>query len=127
MALLLDTQIVIWLEENPSHISPEVKDTIFSEPGILISKASVWEMAIKVKTGKLTLKQPLKEFINNFLADYNCGLLDISLDHINYTLQLPLHHRDPFDRLIISQSFVERLPVITSDAAFDAYGIERIW
>ncbi len=127
MALLLDTQIIIWLEENPANIANEVRDQILAETTAYFSKASVWEMAIKIKTGKLSLKQPLDLFIDNFQIDYKFKLLDISLQHIYQTQQLPLHHRDPFDRLLIAQSIIENIAVISSDVIFDAYGIRRIW
>ncbi|MBA4138939.1 MAG: type II toxin-antitoxin system VapC family toxin [Segetibacter sp.] len=127
MALLLDTQIIIWLEENPANIANEVRDQILAETTAYFSKASVWEMAIKIKTGKLSLKQPLDLFIDNFQIDYKFKLLDISLQHIYQTQQLPLHHRDPFDRLLIAQSIIENIAVISSDGIFDAYGIRRIW
>ena len=127
MALLLDTQIIIWLEENPANIANEVRDQILAETTAYFSKASVWEMAIKIKTGKLSLKQPLDLFIDNFQIDYKFKLLDISLQHIYQTQQLPLHHRDPFDRLLIAQSIIENIAIISSDSIFDAYGIRRIW
>ncbi len=127
MALLLDTQVIIWLEENPTNIDNQVRNQILAETNVFFSKASVWEMAIKIKTGKLTLKQPLSLFIDNFKTDYNFRLLDISLPHIYQTQQLPLHHRDPFDRLLIAQSIIENIAVISSDGIFDAYGIQRIW
>jgi PIN domain nuclease of toxin-antitoxin system len=124
---LLDTQIIIWLEENPANIANVVRDQILAETTAYFSKASVWEMAIKIKTGKLSLKQPLDLFIDNFQIDYKFKLLDISLQHIYQTQQLPLHHRDPFDRLLIAQSIIENIAVISSDVIFDAYGIRRIW
>ena len=127
MALLLDTQIIIWLEENPQRISDPVKDRIFSEPEVYFSKASVWEIAIKLKVGKLTLRQSLQVFIRNFEQDYQFKILDITLPHIYQTQELPLHHRDPFDRLLIAQSLTENIPVISSDEILDAYNIQRIW
>ena len=127
MALLLDTQIIIWLEENPQRISDPVKDRIFSEPEVYFSKASVWEIAIKLKVGKLTLRQSLQVFIRNFEQDYQFKILDITLPHIYQTQELPLHQRDPFDRLLIAQSLTENIPVISSDEILDAYNIQRIW
>lgn len=127
MALLLDTQFIIWIEENPLKISSNTKAQIFADPEVYFSKASVWEMAIKIKTGKLTLKQPLSIFITNFEYDYNFKILDISLPHIYQTQALALHHRDPFDRLLIAQSIVENISIVSSDEIFDAYNINRIW
>jgi len=79
MPLLLDTQIIIWLEERPANITTEVRNEILAESNVFFSKASVWEMTIKIKTGKLTLKQNLSLFIDNFQTDYIFQLLDISL------------------------------------------------
>ena len=127
MALILDTQVIIWIEENPHRISDPVKDRIFSGPEVYFCKASVWEMAIKLKTGKLTLKQSLPIFIRNFEQDYQFKILEISLPHIYQTQELPLHHRDPFDRLLVAQSLTENIPVISSDEILDAYNVNRIW
>ncbi len=84
-------------------------------------------MSIKLKTGKLKLKQPLDLFIEYFQRDYFFQLPDISLRHIYYTQQLPLHHRDSFDRILIAQSSIEKIDIVTSDEIFDAYGVTRIW
>ena len=127
MALLLDTHILIWLENSPSNISDEVRNRISSDPAVFISSASIWEMAIKFKTEKLSLKIPLQRFVNNVLADYQFKLLEVSLDHIYNTENLPLYHRDPFDRIIISQALFNNVQIVSSDKVFDAYGIKRIW
>jgi PIN domain nuclease of toxin-antitoxin system len=127
MAILLDTQVLIWLEESPSLISERLRERISNEANTFFSMSSVWEMAIKLKTGKLSIAQPLAIFVDGLRKDYSFKLLEISLDHVYHTQQLPLHHRDPFDRLLISQSIVESIPIISSDSIFDAYGIERVW
>lgn len=127
MALLLDTQIIIWIEESPQKIPDTIKEKISLESEVYFSKASVWEMAIKIKIEKLILKQQLALFITNFQHDYNFRLLDITLAHIYQTDKLELLHKDPFDRLLIAQSIVEKISIISSDTAFDAYGIHRIW
>jgi len=127
MALLLDTQVLIWLEETPERIPERVRDRIFTEPIVYLSQASVWELAIKIKTGKFSLKQPLQTFVVNFLIGYNYKLLNIQLSHIYQTERLALLHKDPFDRLIIAQSLVENLEIVSSDEIFDGYGVKRIW
>src|SRR5438552_10588601 len=99
MALLLDTQILVWLEEQPEKINKDVKEKIFTEPVVFFSLVSVWEMAIKIKLGKLSLNQPLETIVANFIKDYNFEILGINKAHIYYTQQLPMHHKDPFDRL----------------------------
>jgi len=84
-------------------------------------------MAIKLKTGKLSLALPLEEFVTTAASKHFLNFLPISLAHIYHTQQLELHHRDPFDRLIIAQSITENIPVISSDAVLNAYGITRVW
>lgn len=127
MAIILDTQILIWLEHDPERIPHHVKTEILQEPLLYLSKASVWEMAIKIKTGKLFLNQPLETFVENFVTDYSCELLNINLQHIYHTQNLPFYHRDPFDRLIISQSLVEDIPIVSADAVFKEYGLINLW
>src|SRR3954465_2586234 len=112
MALLIDIQILIWLEENPEQIPEKVRDRIFTEPVIYLSQVSVWEIAIKIKIRKLILKQPLQTFVTNFLIGYSSEILNIQLPHIYKTEQLELHHKDPFDRLIIAQALVENIEII---------------
>ena len=127
MPLLLDTQVLIWVEKKDTPLSPKTLKTILSEPVLLVSKVSVWELAIKVKTGKLDLGKPIDEFVESFLSSYKAKILDISLAHIYQTEQLPLYHRDPFDRLLIAQAASERIPIVSSDEWFDQYEIKRIW
>jgi len=127
MAILIDTQILIWLEENETNIPKLVLEEIATNPLVYFSKVSVWEMAIKVKTGKLSIKKRLEDFIDDLVKDYYFKFLDISLPHIYQTQQLDLHHRDPFDRLLAAQSIVENMPIISSDEIFDQYQVNRIW
>jgi PIN domain nuclease of toxin-antitoxin system len=119
MQLLLDTQILIWLEAEKQKIPSEVLEKIYSSEDVYFSKVSVWEMAIKIKIKKLALQQPLFAYIHSLRNDYKFELLDISINHIYYTQQLELHHRDPFDRLLIAQSFEQNIPIISSDEIFD--------
>ena len=102
MAILLNTQILIWLEENETNIPTLILEKITTNPTVYFSKVSVWEMAIKLNTGKFSITKILADFINGLLKDYESKLHDISLLHIYQTQQLELHHRDPFDRLIAS-------------------------
>ena len=92
-----------------------------------MSIASCWEAAIKVGLGKLDLGESSRTFLPREIAHNNFELLNITLDHATAVEGLPLHHRDPFDRLLIAQSMVENLPVVGSDSAFDQYGVQRLW
>lgn len=127
MFLLLDTQIVLWLERQDARLSEKALENIFTESNLLVSKASIWEIAIKAKTGKLDLDQPVEKFVQSFLGSYKAQVLDISLSHIYQTQLLPLHHRDPFDRLLIAQAVVEQIAIVSSDKVFDQYGVNRIF
>jgi PIN domain nuclease of toxin-antitoxin system len=84
-------------------------------------------MAIKVSIGKLELRQPFGTLIPQQLVTNDIALLGISVTHAIRLTTLPLYHRDPFDRLLIAQAMIEQLPILSADAAFDAYGVERIW
>jgi len=92
-----------------------------------LSAATYWEIAIKVKIKKLTLTVPFAKFINDAIAAYSLVLLPINIPHAEVLTTLPLHHRDPFDRMLIAQAMVEKIAILSADAAFDAYPITRIW
>ncbi len=93
----------------------------------LVSIASCWEIAIKAGLGKLRLGEPSHSFLKREIARNNFDWLPISLDHVTAVEGLPLHHKDPFDRLLVAQAIVEGIPVVSSDVAFDAYPITRLW
>lgn len=126
MRQLLDTHTFIWFVMGNPRISSEVREQIENNENLL-SIASVWEMAIKHSSGKLSFELPFMVFVKQQLSVNNFGLLDINIDHIAVIATLPFHHRDPFDRLIIAQAMVEQLPILSADTAFDAYAIERFW
>ena len=92
-----------------------------------LSLASVWEMAIKIRLGKLALQQPLADFIPQQLQRNQMELLPIGFEHILQTLQLPFHHRDPFDRLLIAQAISEEMTLLSADGAFSAYNVKQVW
>ena len=128
MNLLLDTHSFIWFVENNPSLGPHARTLIQeSTNDVFLSIASVWEMAIKVSLGKLSLSQPFDLFIPNQLLLNDITLLDITVGHTLRVAMLPFHHRDPFDRLLIAQSLVEGMPIISIDSVFDAYGVNRLW
>lgn len=94
---------------------------------VYVSVASLWDLAIKISNGKLYIAEPLELFIPNELHRNRLVLLPIGLSHIARVAVLPFHHRDPFDRLLIAQAFVERLPIVSADSWFDPYGVTRLW
>jgi PIN domain nuclease of toxin-antitoxin system len=128
MRLLLDTHSFLWFAENDARLSAIARSLI--EDGaneVLLSLGSVWEMAIKVSQGKLQLGLPILTLIQREIALDGIVLLPITLDHLGVVANLPMHHRDPFDRLLAAQAQVESVPIISVDAALDAYGITRLW
>src|ERR1700709_1020589 len=111
--ILIDTQILIWMALEPEKLSQLAQDAIVDSNHILqLSYVSIWEMAIKIKTGKLNIGYPLVDFIDMAIEKHQLKLLDISLSHIYYTQELELIHRDPFDRIIAAQALVENIQLI---------------
>lgn len=128
MRFLLDTHTFLWFILDSPNLSASAKTTIENaKNNRLLSVASIWEMAIKSSIGKLTFKQPFESFIPYQLRINDIELLEIKLAHTIAIVNLPFYHRDPFDRLIIGQSIVENIPVITADLAFEAYPIQILW
>ncbi len=128
MRLLVDTHAFLWFANGQSELSSSAQALIESpENTVLLSVASLWEMAIKMSLSKLTLPKSLDTFVLDLVADNTITLLPIFLNHIAAIVDLPLHHKDPFDRMLIAQAKVERIPIISRDEAFDAYDIKRLW
>ena len=128
MKLLLDTHAFLWFIADDPRLSSTAKQLIEDNANeIILSVASLWEVAIKVSLGKLTLKQPYNIFLPQQLKLNAINLLNISLDHTATVATLPFHHRDPFDRLLIAQALNERLPIASADSAFAAYPITVVW
>ena len=128
MRYLLDTNALLWFLAGDAKLSGRARGLI-EDPNNekLLSIVSLWEIAIKVRLGKLELDKPFEQVFPETL-DFNCiQILDITVDSLIKLTTLPFHHRDPFDRLIIAQGFVEGLPIITVDTIFDAYSINREW
>lgn len=125
---LLDTHAFIWFISGSEKLSRDARALIETrENRIFISAASLWEIAIKHGLGKLALDRPFDELIPEQLHRQQIETLQIELSHLSELMPLPLHHRDPFDRLIVAQAKAERLPIISVDGALDAYDIQRIW
>lgn len=127
MNLLLDTHTVLQFfagdERIPTAALVALTDAHNSR---VLSMASLWEIAIKHGIGKLAIRAPLEDFVQS-LQDFSIGVLPIELPHVMRVASLPHHHRDPFDRLIVAQSLVENLTLVSSDSALDGYGIVRLW
>lgn len=128
MNLLLDTHSFLWFAAGISQMSAKAR-TLIEDPANdkFLSLASIGEMGIKISLGKLKVAEPFEEFIPRQLRINEFEMFDIRFDHIARIISLPLHHRDPFDRLLISQSLVENFPIVSIDSIFDSYGAQRLW
>ncbi len=127
MNLLLDTQAFLWFVTQSPLLSSRAKTILETKTPCFISIASVWELAIKVSIGKLTVPQPFRSFIEEQLKLNTIELLPITIADTASMMTLPHHHRDPFDRLIVAQALTQKLTVISSDRTLDTYGITREW
>lgn len=128
MRVLLDTHAFLWFIEGKSLLSVRARQIIEDATNErFLSVASLWETAIKVGIGKITLHQPFETLIPAQLRVTNVTLLAITLDHVTRLMTLPLHHRDPFDRLLIAQAMAENLTILSADSTFDAYAVNRLW
>ena len=128
MQLLLDTHSFIWWSINSEKLSLTGQDLLFDRNNrLFLNVASVWEMQIKLQLGKLQLNPSLQELIKNQITINNLEILSIDLAHI-WTLATLIHyHKDPFDRLLISQSITEIMPILSIDEIFDRYPVQRMW
>ncbi|MBW8049246.1 MAG: type II toxin-antitoxin system VapC family toxin [Cytophagales bacterium] len=127
MRLLLDTHAFIWFVEDDKKLSGKAKEEIENPDNIIIlSIASLWEMSIKISIGRLKLKKPYKEVIS-YVNEKGIEILSINFEHTLEVSKLEFHHKDPFDRLIISQAKMENMTIVSKDKLFDDYDIKRLW
>lgn len=128
MRLLLDTHALLWFVLNDGKLSRAV-DAIISDPTneVFVSPATFWELAIKVRTKKLDLLSPYDDFIRNGIVGNDFIVLPIEAKHTSLFTDMPFHHKDPFDRILIAQALVEGISLISIDSIFDQYGVTRIW
>jgi PIN domain nuclease of toxin-antitoxin system len=121
---MLDTHVLLWWREAARPLSRRARAEIADGSNeILVSIASLWEITIKRSLGKLNFPDNLEVVMD----EEGFGLLSISLRHLRALDTLPHLHRDPFDRLLVAQSLAERLPIVSSDQRFAAYGATLIW
>ncbi len=128
MKLLLDTHTFIWWDSKPDNLSSQALALCQNRANIvLLSVASVWEMQIKLRLGKLSLNLPLAEVIESQRHTNNIEVLPVTLDHVLALDGLPSHHKDPFDRLLIAQANVEDAVLISGDPVFKGYPVKLLW
>lgn len=126
MKALLDTNTFLWGLSAPEKLSLAARNAVASSERFL-SVASIWEALIKVRIGKLPLPVPAGDYLTAKMSANGVSVLSIKLEHVLQIEKLQLHHRDPFDRVIIAQSLQEGWPIITSDPVFKMYPIRVIW
>lgn len=128
MTLLLDTHAVLWFWWNDPQLSPTATALICDPANRkVVSPATPWEVAIKVSLKKLDIGGPYRGFFPQHMLRNNFEWLHTTDDHLAVLADLPFHHKDPFDRLIVAQAVAEGISVVSIDSAFDPYPIQRLW
>ena len=128
MRVLLDTHTFLWFVLDDPQLSSTAKILIQdSANDVEVSPASYWEIAIKIRLGKYVLSQPYQSFMETQIAANDFRVLPIEPRHTALLTTMPFHHKDPFDRLLIAQTAVEHIDIVSVDTIFDSYGIRRIW
>jgi PIN domain nuclease of toxin-antitoxin system len=128
MRLLLDTHTLLWwLEENPSLPTSARKLIAHKNHEVLVSAASAWEIATKVRLGKLPIAIDLAHDFSAYLKRERFDTLAVTTEHGIRAGLLPGPHKDPFDRMLIAQALAENLTIVTNDAVFDGYKVKRAW
>ena len=126
MKALIDTHVFLWGLQHEERLSRRIR-TLLPKAEVWISVASFWEIITKVQVGKLTLPSPVGDYLSAKLKANGVLVLPVTLDHVKRVERLPMHHRDPFDRILIAQSLEEKLPLVTSDPLFARYAVHVIW
>jgi PIN domain nuclease of toxin-antitoxin system len=128
LRLLLDTHALLWwLSDNPQLTKPATRAIANTRNTVIVSAASAWEIATRVRLGKLPTAVDL---VADFVAQMEregFQLLAVSVEHAIRGGMLPGPHKDPFDRMLIAQAQAEHLPIVSNETAFDAYGVRRVW
>ncbi len=128
MKALLDTHVFLWWNLNDPQISVTAREFISDGRNeVFLSAASAWEIAIKYAKGRLELPETPERYVANRLRRHHFSPLPIQLSHALHVYTLPDIHQDPFDRLLIAQSQLEKLPLLTADADIARYGISIVW
>lgn len=128
MKLLLDTHALLWFIAGDTRLSLSARSLIEDAGNEkFVSVASIWEIAIKVSVGKMSLLAPFDDLFPLQLSSNGFDLLPLKVEHASVVTNLPFHHRDPFDRLIVAQAIAEKMTVVSRDDVFDKYGGFRVW
>jgi len=126
MRILIDTHVLLWGLQDEDRLSDRVRNLLPVED-VWISVASLWEIIAKVQVGKLSLPRPVGEYLSEKLLGNGVSVLPLTFAHVRRLADLPLHHRDPFDRILVAQSLEEKLPLISADPLVKKYSVQLIW
>jgi len=128
MRFLLDTHTFLWWVSDDPQLSKNALRLIASpDNDIFLSSVSGWEIAINVQLGKMKVPAPFEQFVAEQIFHNDIATLPIKMSHALHVQSLPLHHRDPFDRMLIVQSQLEKMPIISVDSVFEYYDVEVVW
>ena len=127
MRALLDTHTFLWAISGSAKLSRRAERMFIGPSDLWLSVASIWEILIKAQIGKINLPAPTGAYLVKKLSENRIEALPVTLDHVLRVETLPMHHSDPFDRILIAQSIVEGLPVVTGDPKFESYPVQAIW
>lgn len=128
MKLLLDTHTFIWWVIEPTKISAQALGLLQDQSNdLFLSVVSVWEMQIKLQIGKLKFNLPLAQLITKQQQTNQLSILPVTLEHVLALDSLPFHHKDPFDRLLITQANLEGAVLVSNDAIFSNYSVKLAW
>jgi PIN domain nuclease of toxin-antitoxin system len=126
--MIVDTHVLLWWAEDSPRLSRKARK-LFGDPrtSLLWSAASTWELSIKAGIGRLQLPVPVLSYVMSSMSRYGMDSLAIEHSHAALVAELPRHHGDPFDRILIAQAKTERIPILTADPQFKNYDIEVVW
>ena len=128
MRVLLDTHVFLWWITDDRRVSPRASELIADgRNDLLFSVASGWEIAIKASLGRIELPAPMERFLIEQLWENRIDVLPIQMSHALHVHALPHHHRDPFDRMLVAQARLEKLPILSSDRRIAKYEVEVLW
>jgi PIN domain nuclease of toxin-antitoxin system len=128
LKLLLDTHVLLWFYLDDPQLSPAAKASILDPSNAkLVSPATYWEVAIKISIGKYSLAKPYEDAMREAIDQNGFAYLHIEPRHTARLTNMPFHHKDPFDRMLVAQALAEQMPIVSADAKLDPYGVQRLW
>lgn len=125
--ILLDSHAFLWALDDSVRLGANVRAALQSGRPAWLSSATVWELGIKTAIGRLSLPVPLRELVRRAVVDGGVRVLDVTPEHALRASELPMVHKDPFDRMLIAQAMTERMTLATRDAKVEGYDVATLW